>query len=72
MPDFLTASALLTDRLIGSICRLNLLRTGLAPDRHITHDQAFFAQRRGVGNNPVVIAILAAIFNHTRPRPTCL
>ena len=66
------APALFTEQAIGRVGCGNLLCRGLAPHRQIAGNLAGLADRCNRRQNPVMVAVLAAILDHAGPRSPLL
>ena len=57
---------------IGMPGGLDLSAGRLAPDRHVPGDRSVLPDRRGMGLDPVMVAVPAAVLDDSRPRPAAL
>ena len=70
--DAQPALFLLAEAAIDRFMRLDRLAAGLAPHRDVARDLSVLPDRRGIGQHPVVVAVLAAVLDVAGPRAAFL
>ena len=70
MANHLSPLPVFTEFSIDSFVSGNRLTAGFAPHRHVAGNLATLPDRRGIGQHPVIVAVLAAILDQPGPRAT--